>query len=305
MLRALLIRPSNLGVRGQLVRSGVALSAIATEQRRHSGHSKWAKIKRAKGAADMKRSELYSKLGLEIVSAIRYQGPDPTSNLRLAAALNKARAHSLPKDNIEKAFNRAEGKSQDGSALENVTYEAYGAHGVALIIEAVTDNRTRTAMRIRSTLNKLGGQIAQVSYLFEQKGVVQFRPLSKSTTATANVEVEESTTTDADQLSEGELDQAMEAAIEAGAEDIEEISPGLLEATCAVSELQAMSRNLANRSNYQIEAIELRYQPETPIDEPTDADAKHSIRRLLREINDIEDVIHLYTNLPSSSPLLP
>ncbi|RKP22637.1 YebC-like protein [Syncephalis pseudoplumigaleata] len=240
----------------------------------------------------MKRSALFSKLGLEIVSAIR-------------SALNKARAHSLPKENIDKAFKRAEGNTQDGGAIENVTYEAFGAYGVALVIEAVTDNRTRTAMKLRSTLNRFSGQIAQVAYLFERKGVVQFRPLSKTATITTADEEAIEAQQQQQQLSETALDQAMEVALEAGAEDVDEVAPGLLEAVCPMTELQTMSRHLAEQSTYQIESVELRYQPEVVIDDPEDQDMRRIIRRMLHDINDLEEVVRLYTNLPSSSQLLP
>ncbi|RKP08020.1 transcriptional regulator-domain-containing protein [Thamnocephalis sphaerospora] len=147
-----------------------------TEQRRNAGHSKWAKVKRAKGAADQKRGQLFAKIGLEIISAIRHGGSDPSMNLRLAAALNKARANSLPKENLENAIKKATAKGNDGAVTEDVVYEALGGHGVALVIEAVTDNRTRTAMKLRSTLGKFGGQMTPVAYMFEKKGEQGKRP---------------------------------------------------------------------------------------------------------------------------------
>ncbi|KAI9591419.1 transcriptional regulator TACO1-like protein [Syncephalis fuscata] len=299
MLRNAITRSCAYSARQSTVFQTSILPAIFTEQRRHAGHSKWAKIKRTKGAADMKRGLVFSKISLEIVSAIRHQGPDSSLNLRLAAALNKARAHSLPKENIDKAFKKATSKAQGGADVEDVAYEAFGTHGVALIIEAVTDNRTRTIMKIRSTLTKFNGQLTPVAYLFERKGVVQFSPASSS------VDAHVAENDESNGLDDSELDQAMEAAIEAGAEDVDEVSPGLLEGVCAVSELQAVSRALANLPAYQIEAVELRYQAETPIDEPQDPEAREALGRMLEDLDSIEDVVRLYTNLPTNSSLLP
>ena len=140
-----------------------------------SGHSKWSSIKHKKGAADAKRGKLFSKLSRAIIVAAREGGPDPAANLALANAVEKARSYSMPKENIERAIARGSGADSDAQAFETVVYEGYGPNGVALIVEALTDNRNRTASDVRHAFDKhdgnLGGSGA-VSWLFERRGVV-------------------------------------------------------------------------------------------------------------------------------------
>src|ERR1700704_2831123 len=145
--------------------------------RRHrlSGHSKWSSIKHKKGAADAKRGKLFSKLSRAIIVAAKEGGADPAGNLALQNAIEKARSYSMPKDNIERAIARGSGADSDVQAFETVVYEGYGPSGVAVIVEALTDNRNRTASDVRHTFAKndgnLGGSGA-VSWLFERRGVV-------------------------------------------------------------------------------------------------------------------------------------
>src|ERR671924_279223 len=140
-----------------------------------SGHSKWATIRRKKGAVDAKRGQLFSKLVRAIIVAAREGGADPGGNLALANAIEKARSYSMPKENIERAIARGSGADTDGQAFETVVYEGYGPNGVALIVEALTDNRNRTASEVRHAFDKndgnLGGSGA-VSWLFERRGVI-------------------------------------------------------------------------------------------------------------------------------------
>jgi YebC/PmpR family DNA-binding regulatory protein len=140
-----------------------------------SGHSKWSSIKHKKGAADAKRGQLFSKLSRAIIIAAREGGPDPEGNATLAAAIQKARDNSMPKDNIERAVARGSGAGSDADAYETVTYEGYGPNGVAVLVEAVTDNRNRTVADVRHIFGKndgnLGGSGA-VAWLFERKGVI-------------------------------------------------------------------------------------------------------------------------------------
>src|SRR5918911_1120325 len=140
-----------------------------------SGHSKWSSIKHKKGAADAKRGQLFSKLTRAIIVAARDGGPDPNANLALANAIEKAREHSMPKENIERAIARGSGAAGDGQAYEQVTYEGYGPGGVAVFVEALTDNRNRTASEVRHIFAKQDGNLAtsgSVAWLFERKGVV-------------------------------------------------------------------------------------------------------------------------------------
>ena len=140
-----------------------------------SGHSKWSSIKHKKGAADAKRGKLFSKLSRAIIVAAREGGPDPDANATLATAIQKARDNSMPKDNIERAIARGAGTSSDGEAYEHITYEGYGPSGVALFVEALTDNRNRTASDVRHIFTKNDGSLGEsgsVAWLFERKGVI-------------------------------------------------------------------------------------------------------------------------------------
>src|SRR5439155_1942626 len=141
-----------------------------------SGHSKWSSIKHKKGAADAKRGKLFSKLARALIVASREGGPDPAANLALANAIEKARSYSMPKENIERAIARGSGADADAQAFETVVYEGYGPNGVAVIVEALTDNRNRTASEVRHLFAKHDGSLGtsgSVLWLFERRGVVQ------------------------------------------------------------------------------------------------------------------------------------
>lgn len=168
-----------------------------------AGHSKWANIQHRKGRQDATRSKLFSKLSREITVAAKMGDPDPDKNPRLRLAVKEAKSNSVPKDVIERAITKATGGDSD--ALEEVRYEGYGPAGVAVIVEALTDNRNRTASFVRSTFGKLGGNLAEtgaVSFMFERKGEIVFSP-----------EV-------------GDEDLVFEIASEAGAEDVESSDDG-------------------------------------------------------------------------------
>ena len=140
-----------------------------------SGHSKWSSIKHKKGAADVKRGKLFSKLSRAIIVAAKEGGPDPGGNLALQNAVEKARSYSMPKDNIERAIARGSGEGADGSTFETVIYEGYGPEGVAVLVEALTDNRNRTASDVRFLFSKHGGNLGAtgaVAWQFERRGVV-------------------------------------------------------------------------------------------------------------------------------------
>src|SRR5207249_11030340 len=146
-----------------------------------SGHSKWAQIKRAKGANDVKRGQLFTKLGRELTIAGREGGPDPDGNPRLRMAIDRAREANMPMDTIQRAIQRGVGGGE-GAALEEVVYEAYGAGGAALLIEATTDNRNRTVAEVRATLTRGGGSLGEtgsVAWNFESRGVILAQPKDK------------------------------------------------------------------------------------------------------------------------------
>ena len=140
-----------------------------------SGHSKWSSIKHKKGAADAKRGKLFSKLSRAIIVAAREGGPDPAANLALQNAIEKARSYSMPKDNIERAIAKGAGADAEGSGFETVVYEGYGPEGVAVLVEALTDNRNRTASEVRHLFAKHGGNLGatgRVAWQFERRGLV-------------------------------------------------------------------------------------------------------------------------------------
>jgi YebC/PmpR family DNA-binding regulatory protein len=164
-----------------------------------SGHSKWSTIKRKKGAADAKRGQVFTRLAREIALAARVGGGDPEANFRLRLAVEKARSNNMPKDNIERAIQRGTGEGKDGSALEEAFYEGYAPHGIALMIECVTDNRNRAVADIRHVLNRYGGTMAESGAVgWQFKRVAYFSFPAKGLNS----------------------DKVFELAVEAGADDV-------------------------------------------------------------------------------------
>ena len=166
-----------------------------------SGHSKWSTIKRKKGAADAKRGAVFTRLTREIVMAARDGGSDPNGNFRLRLAVDKARSENMPKDNIDRAIKRGSGEDKEGVVFEQITYEGYAPHGVAVMVETVTDNRNRTVSDLRHALTKAGGnmgEVGSVSWQFDRVAYFSF-PASAMN-----------------------YDKAFELGIEAGANDVVE-----------------------------------------------------------------------------------
>jgi YebC/PmpR family DNA-binding regulatory protein len=233
-----------------------------------SGHSKWSSIKHKKGAADAKRGQLFSKLSRAIIIAARDGGPDPLANAALAAAIQKARDNSMPKDNIERAVARGAGAGSDADAYETVTYEGYGPSGVAVLVEAVTDNRNRTAADVRHIFGKndgnLGGSGA-VAWLFERKGVILV----------------------ADTADEEEV---MLAAADAGADDVQ-LEGSSYQVTTAPDDLAAVREALAG-AGIEVESAELTMLPRTTVDVEDEAAARKLLRLMdaLEENDDVQDV---------------
>src|ERR1700740_2835671 len=205
-----------------------------------SGHSKWSSIKHKKGAADAKRGKLFSKLSRAIIVAAKEGGGDPSGNLALQNAIEKAKSYSMPKDNIDRAIAKGSGADADASAFETVVYEGFGPSGVAVIVEALTDNRNRTASDVRHTFAKndgnLGGSGA-VSWLFERRGVV---------------------IVEADGVDEDEL---MLAAAEGGADDVTQ-DGSTYQVTAAPEQLAAV-RQAVEAAGFTIDASELTMVPKT------------------------------------------
>jgi YebC/PmpR family DNA-binding regulatory protein len=236
-----------------------------------SGHSKWAQIKRKKGAADAKRGQLFSKLTRAIIVASRDGGPDPGGNLALQNAIEKAREAAMPKDNIERAIARGSGTGADAAAYETVTYEGYGPGGIALFIEALTDNRNRTAADVRHVFTKSDGNLGEsgsVAWLFERKGVI---------------------------LVEGEIDEdeLMLAAADAGAEDVD-ADESSFRVTTAPESLHAV-RGALEQAGVPIESAESTMLPKTLVS-IDDENMARKIVRLMDELEENDDVQAVYSN---------
>ncbi len=231
-----------------------------------SGHSKWATTKRAKAAVDAKRSNLFTKLSKNIIIAAK-QGADPNANFKLRLAIDKARAFSMPKDNIERAIARATGAGSDAQ-MESLVYEAYGPEGAAIIIDVVTDSRNRSVSNIKHILAKYDGKLGNagsVLWMFDLKGEIV--------------------------LAKTQLTEAEELiAIEAGAEDIVPDEEGVLVIT-SQHELETVKNKLA-ASGLEIKSSALNYYPKEKV---VVAD-KDKLLRLLDALDDDDDVNNVYTN---------
>jgi YebC/PmpR family DNA-binding regulatory protein len=236
-----------------------------------SGHSKWASIKRKKGATDAKRGQLFSKLARAIIVAAREGGPDPAGNLALQNAIEKAREAAMPKENIERAIAKGSGTGPDAAVYESVTYEGYGPGGVALYLEALTDNRNRTAADVRSAFTKNEGNLGEsgsVAWLFERKGVL---------------------------LVPGDVDEdeLMLAAADAGAEDIER-EESSYRVTSAPEDVHAL-RAALEEVGIAVEAAEQTMLPRTMVSVEDEAVAKKVVR-LMDALEDNDDVQAVYSN---------
>jgi YebC/PmpR family DNA-binding regulatory protein len=237
-----------------------------------SGHSKWSTIKHKKGAADARRGQLFSKLSRAIMVAAKEGGPDPASNMALQNAIEKARSYSMPKDNIERAIAKGAGEGTDGSSFETVVYEGYGPEGVAVIVEALTDNRNRTASEVRHLFSKHGGNLGAtgaVAWQFERRGVVLVA---------------------ADGVDEDEL---MLAAADAGADDVER--DGSTFVVSAPPEELARVREALESAGFSLESAGLSMVPKTTVAIGDESTAKQ-VMRLVEGLEENDDVQDVYAN---------
>ena len=237
-----------------------------------SGHSKWSTIKHKKGAADAKRGKLFTKLSKAIIVAAKEGGPDPAANLSLQNAVEKAKSYSMPKDTIERAIARGAGTDADAAAYETIVYEGYGPDGVAVLVEALTDNRNRTASDVRHTFAKHGGNLGTtgaVAWLFERRGVVLV---------------------DAESVDEDELTLA---AAEGGADDIER--DGTVFQVSSAPEALAAVRDAIEAAGIEVQSAELTMIPKTTVEVAEEAAAKKLIR-LIEELEDNDDVQDVSAN---------
>jgi YebC/PmpR family DNA-binding regulatory protein len=235
-----------------------------------SGHSKWSSIKHKKGAADAKRGKLFSKLARAISVAARDGGGDPDGNPALATAVQKAREASMPKDKIQKAIDTGTGAGSDGAAIERVLFEGYGPAGVAVLVEALTDNRNRASAEIRHAFSSHGGSLGEpgsVAYLFEKKGAIVI---------------------DGDRYGEDDLI----AAIDAGAEDVNEDGKQL-RVLSDPSDLSAV-REALEEAGVEIESAGLATEPKSTV-EVKGHDAERLLK-LLDALDDQDDVDEVFAN---------
>ena len=236
-----------------------------------SGHSKWATIKHAKGIADAKRGKLFTKFIKEISIAARMGGGDPNSNPRLRTAIIKARASNMPKDNIERAIKKGTGEL-GGATYEELVYEGYGAGGVAVLVEVLTDNKNRAAADVRNIFNKSGGNLGvsgSVARMFQRKGTIEF---------------------DAEKVSEDEL---MEVALEAGADDIVN-EDGIITVTTAADAFATVADALAEKG-FESLSGEVGMIPNMYT--AVDADTASKIAKLINRLEDNDDVQNVYSNV--------
>jgi YebC/PmpR family DNA-binding regulatory protein len=235
-----------------------------------AGHSKWANIKFRKGAQDARRGKIFTKLIREITIAARAGGGDLASNPRLRLAVDKAKAQSMPKDNIERAIKRGSG-DLDGDNYEEVRYEGYGPNGVAVMVDCLTDNRNRTVAEVRHAFSKFGGNLGadgSVGYLFTQAGTLNYAP------------------------GIGE-ESVMEAAIEAGAIDIITASDGSIEVLTEPGDFEAV-RDAMIVAGLEPEHAEVTMRAETLA--PVELDSADTLLKLIDMLEDLDDVQQVYSN---------
>ncbi|MFY2825823.1 YebC/PmpR family DNA-binding transcriptional regulator [Ruegeria sp. MALMAid1280] len=242
-----------------------------------AGHSKWANIQHRKGRQDAARSKLFSKLSKEITVAAKMGDPDPDKNPRLRLAVKEAKSNSVPKDVIDRAIKKSQ--AGEGDDYEEIRYEGYGPNGVAVIVETMTDNRNRTASTVRSTFSKNGGNLGEtgsVGFMFERKGEVVY---------TAAV---------------GDADTVFEAAIEAGAEDVESSDEGHI-IWCADTDLNDVS-NALEAALGETESTKLVWKPTTTTE--LGLDDMQKLMKLVDALEDDDDVQRVTTNFEATDEVM-
>jgi YebC/PmpR family DNA-binding regulatory protein len=244
-----------------------------------SGHSHWATIRRKKGAQDAKRGQIFTRLAREIVIAAREGGGDPGTNIRLQYAIDRARSQNMPKENIERAIKRGTGDSKEGNALEEIFYEGYAPHGIALMISCVTDNRNRAVSEIRHILNKTGGSMAEagsVAWQFKRISYFSF-PIKGH-----------------------DPDHIFELAVEAGADDVT-FEDGTAEIISPVESFKEISDQL-KAAKIQPEEAELRMIPNNEVE----LSQEHTLQvlKVIENLEDLDDVQDVYSTLAISDEVL-
>ncbi len=244
-----------------------------------SGHSHWATIKRKKSAADAKKGALFTRLAREITLAARQGGGDPSTNVRLELAIQKARANNMPKENIERAIRRGTGEDKEASNFEELTLEGYGPHGVAIMVDCVTDNRNRTIADLRHAFSRAGGNLAEagaVAWQFDRKAYFSF-PSSQMS-----------------------YDRAFELAVVAGADDVID-SGESIEIIAPVDAFKIISDAL-HQAGVAPDEAGLRMIPKQEIE--LDTDAIVTVLRFVETLEDLDDVQEVYHNVKLSNEAL-
>ena len=246
-----------------------------------AGHSKWANIKRQKAVVDAKRGKTFTQLSRAIIVAARSGVPDPALNFQLRTAIDKAKAASIPNDNIERAIAKGAGTfGGDNATFEAIRYEGYGPGGVAILIEALTDNRNRTAADLRVAFSKNGGNLGEtgcVSWMFDQKGVCVVQ-------AVVNEE------------------KLLEASLEGGAESYEMTEDEMAEACTDIGNLEILSQTLKNQG-FKVTDAELRWIPSNSV-EVTDPDQARSLFKLIDTLEGLDDVQNVTANFDVAEELM-
>ncbi|MBD2664790.1 hypothetical protein B6N60_04056 [Richelia sinica FACHB-800] len=245
-----------------------------------AGHSKWANIKRQKAVVDAKKGKTFTQLSRAIIVAARSGIPDPAGNFQLRTAIDKAKAAGIPNDNIERAIAKGAGTWSDGSVLEEIRYEGYGPGGVAILIEALTDNRNRTAADLRAAFSKNGGNLGEtgcVSWMFAQKGVCVVQ----------GVENEE---------------KLLEASLEGGADSYEMTEVETGEVVTEVGNLEHLNKTLKEQG-FQVTDAELRWIPDNFV-EVTDTEQARSLLKLIDTLEKLDDVQNVTANFDMAENLM-
>jgi YebC/PmpR family DNA-binding regulatory protein len=250
-----------------------------------SGHSKWSTIKRKKGAADAARGKVFTRLAREIQIAAR-SGADPTTNFTLRLAVERARNENMPKDNIDRAIRRGAGLEKDSAELEEISYEGYGPHGVAMLVECITDNRNRTISDIRRCFTRAGGALGEpgsVAWQFSQNGYLYFNLLDDEGES-LNLDPEE----------------IFMAALDAGALDVI-ISDDAVEVYTERADLAQVSQALAE-AGYEAAESKLVMKPNTTLN--LSADEATSVLNLIEALDELDDISNVYHNLELTDDLI-
>jgi YebC/PmpR family DNA-binding regulatory protein len=243
-----------------------------------AGHSKWANIKHRKAAQDAKRGKIFTKIIRELTVAARLGGGDPNDNPRLRAVVDKALTANMKKDTIERAIERGAGGGDDNN-YEELTYEGYGPGGVAFFVEVMTDNKNRTVAEVRNAFNKSGGNLGtdgSVAYLFTKQGIISYGP-------------------------EVDGDKLMEAALEAGAEDLQEQDDGSYEIVTTPEEYLDVKESLVH-SGLKPDNSEVTMVPATRVD--LDQEGAEKILKLIDTLEDLDDVQNVYHNAEISAEIM-